>query len=254
MLRHFLSIFILSCFIFTSNAFANTKPTLIFYCGITMVKPMQELANKFEKTHNCKIKIIQGGSQDLYDSLKLSQEGDLYLPGSDSYLEKNKQSGFFREKLFVGYNQVAIFVKKGNPKGIKNLDDFVNENYSSVICNPKSGSIGKMSKKVFVNYKGEEFFNQVFDLAIEISTDSRSLNASLKKDLVDFTLNWKATAFFDENKKYIDIINVDEKYAPKKKLVLTVLSFSKNRDLTLKFQDFAASQEGIDTMKKYGFR
>ena len=254
MLRQFLLFFILSSFLLVSNAFANTKPTLIFYCGITMVKPMQELASKFEKTHNCKIKIIQGGSQDLYDSLKLSQEGDLYLPGSDSYLNKNKQSGFFREKLFVGYNQVAIFVKKGNPKGIKDLEDFVNEEYASAICNPRSGSIGKMSKKVFIKYKGEEFFNQVFDLAIEISTDSRSLNASIKKQLVDFTLNWKATAFFDENKDFIDIIEVDEKYAPKKKLVLTVLSFSKNRDLTLKFQDYVASQEGIETMKKYGFR
>ena len=35
-----------------------------------MVKPVDELAKNFEKTHNCKIKILQGGSQDLYDSIK----------------------------------------------------------------------------------------------------------------------------------------------------------------------------------------
>lgn len=239
---------------FNSLIYANEKPSLLFYCGITMVKPMQELANDFEKKHNCKIKIAQGGSQDLYDSLKLSQQGDLYLPGSDSYLKKFQKEGFFREQLFVGNNQVAIFVKKGNPKGARSLDDFVNEKFATAICNPKSGSIGKMTKKVLTNYKGEEYFNEVFDLAVEVSTDSRSLNNSLRKGSFDLTLNWKATAFFEENLDYIDVIDIDEKYAPKKKLILTVLSFSTHRDLALKFLDYVGSEHGMSVMKKYRFQ
>ena len=48
-----------------TNLSASLKPTLLFYCGITMVKPMLEISKIIEKKQNCKIKIIQGGSKDL---------------------------------------------------------------------------------------------------------------------------------------------------------------------------------------------
>jgi molybdate transport system substrate-binding protein len=240
--------------VISSSLYAKENKTMLFYCGITMVKPMQEIANNFEKKYNCKIKIIQGGSQDLYNALKLSKKGDFYLPGSDSYLKKNEKDGFFEERVYVGYNQVAIFVKKGNPKNITSLEDFTNEEYASVICNPKSGSIGRMSKKILTKYKGEDYFYDVFDMAAEIGTDSRSLNNSLQKPQIDMTLNWKATAYFDKNIENITVVEIDEKYSQKKKLVLTQLSFSKNKELAKKFLVYAGSDEGTTIMKKYGFR
>ena len=237
-----------------SSLVAKEDKTLLFYCGITMVKPMQELANKFGEKHNCKIRIAQGGSQDLYDSLKLAQKGDLYLPGSNSYIKTNTKDGFFKRSVYVGFNQVSIFVKKGNPKNIKSLEDFNNDNFSSVICNPKSGSIGRMSKKILTKYKGEDFFYDVFDIATEIGTDSRSLNSSLLKPQIDMTLNWRATGFFEKNKDLITVIDIDEKYSPKKKLMLTSLSFSKYPELADKFIDYMDSDEGKAVMKAYGFR
>ena len=60
-------------------------PELIFYVGITMVKPMTELAKQFEAKEGVKIKILQGGSEDLYQSAKSSGAGDLYMPGALSY-------------------------------------------------------------------------------------------------------------------------------------------------------------------------
>lgn len=254
MIKKLLVVILTFCTFMSATLVAKEKPQLLFYCGITMVKPMQEIALNFEKTHNCKIKIAQGGSQDLYNALKLSKKGDLYLPGSDSYLKNNEHEGFFKERVYVGYNQVAIFVKKGNPKNIKSLDDFTNENFSSVICNPKSGSIGKMTKKIFTKYKGEDFFYDVFDLAVEVGSDSRSLNASLKKPQIDLTLNWKATAYFKKNIKDITVVEVDPQFSPKKKLVLTALSFSKYPSLVKEFLKYADSSEGKSIMKKYDFR
>ena len=110
-----------------------SKPELLFYCGITMVKPMSEIASIIEHKYNCKVKILQGGSQNLYNSLKASRLGDLYLPGSDSYIKKYKKEGFFDKSVYVGYNKAAIFVQKGNPKHIKNLDSLVDENIATIL-------------------------------------------------------------------------------------------------------------------------
>jgi molybdate transport system substrate-binding protein len=67
------------------------------------------------------------------------------------------------------------------------------------------------------------------------------------------SINWRATGYFKENKPYVDVIDIDEKYAPKKKLVLNMLSFSKHKDIVKNFMKFASSKEGKNIMRKYGF-
>ena len=239
---------------FTTLSIASSKPVLLFYCGITMVKPMVEMAKIIEKKHNCVIKIIQGGSKDLYESLSYSKKGDLYLPGSTSYIKSNLKDGYLLENKYIGFNKAAIFVQKGNPKNIKNLDSIIDENINTILCNPKSGSIGRMTKKIFFKYKGEEYFEEAYDLAVKIGTDSRNLNIALRDKKVDLTINWRATAFWAENSKYIDIIEIDEKYAPRKKLMINLLSFSKYPTIAKDYMNLAASREGEKIMKKYGFR
>jgi len=239
--------------LFTSSVFAAQKTELLFYCGITMVKPMKEISKIIEDKYNCKISFRQGGSQDLYDELKLSKKGDMYLPGSDSYRKKNLKDGFLKDKQYIGFNKAAIFVRKTNPKHIINLDSLVDSNISTMIADPNSGSIGKMTKKILVKYKGEEFYNDVFDLTIEVGTDSRNINKALIDKKIDMSINWRATGYFKENKDYIDVIDIDEKYSPKKKLVLNMLSFSKHKDIVRNFMKFASSREGRDIMRKDGF-
>lgn len=239
--------------IFNFTAFAKSKPTLIFYCGITMVKPIKEMAKIIEDKYNCKIKISQGGSKDLYEALKYSKKGDLYLPGSDSYRKKNLKDGYLLDAVYIGYNQAAIFVEKTNPLKIENLEAFTNPNYASVLCDPKSGSIGRMTRKIFLRYKGEQFYNTAYDNTVEIGTDSRNLNRSIIDKRANISINWKATAFWPENSKHIDIVNIDEKYAPKKRLLINLLSFSENKKIAKAFMQFAKSKEGKKIMKKYGF-
>ena len=245
---------LIALFLFSTNLIASSKPTLLFYCGITMVKPMVEISKIIEKKYNCTIKIIQGGSKDLYKSLSYSKQGDLYLPGSDSYRKAYLKDGLLLDSEYIGFNQTAIFVRKGNPLKIKNLDSIVDENIAVILCDPKSGSIGKATKKLLTKYKGEDFFYDAYDLAVELGSDSRNLNKAIIDKRADMSINWRATAFWDENKNFIDIVNIDSKYAPRKKLVLNLLKFSKHPKIAKAFMKFASSPEGIKIMKKYGFR
>ena len=238
----------------SASLFASAKPTLLFYCGITMVKPMTEISKIIEKKDNCKIEIVQGGSKDLYESLAYAKKGDIYLPGSDSYRKKHLKEGYLLDAQYVGYNQAAIFVQKGNPKNIKSLDSLVDDNIATILCNPNSGSIGKMTKKILLKYKGEEFFEDAYDAAVTIGADSRNLNKALIDKQVDMAVNWRASGFWKENSPYITVIDIPEKYAPKKKLVLNLLSFSHHKQIVKDFMKFAASKEGSAIMKKYGFK
>lgn len=178
-MKKLLSAIILGIFL-PSTLFSADKKQLIFYCGITMVKPMTQIAKIIEKKHDVTILISQGGSKDLLDALSYSKKDDWYFPGSESYIEKNKHLGYFERKELIGENKAAIFVQKGNPKSIKTLADFMKDDTKTILCDAQSGSIGKESKNILTNYKDEDFYYDVFDKTVILGTDSRNLNKALK--------------------------------------------------------------------------
>lgn len=235
----------------TTSLFSKERKELLFYIGITMVKPVNELAKNFEKIHKCKINILQGGSQDLYNSIKMSKKGDIYLPGSLVYRERNLKDGILLDGKFVGYNKLSFLVKKGNPINIKaSLDELTNENLRVVLGNASSGSVGNATKKLlksYGNYK-EAMLNAVF-----LAPDSRNLNKAIIEDKADLIVNWHATSFWGSNLESIDAITLDESLIKKAKLVFNLLSFSENKELSRKFLEYAASKEGREIFHKYGF-
>ncbi len=227
------------------------KPELLFYIGITMVKPINELVVEFEEEHNCKIDIIQGGSQDLYDSLKNSQQGDLYMPGSYSYRKENLGDGLLLDAVLVGYNKAALMVAEGNPLGFtSDLSQLSDKSNRVVIGNSESGSVGNETKKVLAQYGN---YDAVVDNVIYMTADSRKLTEAIADGDADICINWYATSVWDENKDFVDAITIDEAYAQKKMLILNLTSCSKYPELTKDFMAFASSEHGKEVFEKYGF-
>lgn len=250
MFKKIIKIFILTLMVL-SNSYGNNKKELIFYVGITMIKPIDLLAKEFEKEFNCKIKILQGGSQDLYNSIKSSQIGDLYLPGSLSYRTDNLKDGLLLDGQFVGFNKLSFIVKKGNPKNIKpSLEELINEELSVVLGNDQSGSVGLATKKLLEKFN---LYEKAIMNATFLATDSRNLISAIKENKADLTLNWYATIFWDENKDFAEVISLDENLSNKSKLVINLLKTSKNPLLAKKFMDFASSQRSRDVFKDFGF-
>lgn len=235
----------------SSFSYAKAKTELLFYIGITMVNPIKELSNNFEKKYDCKINILQGGSEDLYNSIKSSNQGDLYLPSSLSYRTKYLKEKLLLDSKFVGFNKLSLLVKKGNPKNIKaSLSELTNENLNVVLGNDQSSSVGKASKKVLVKNK---LYKKAILNTLFLASDSRNLINSIKEGKADLILNCHATTFWDGNKNFVEPLVLEDKYTNKSALVLNLLETSINKELTRKFMDYASSLEGRKVFEKYGF-
>ena len=229
---------------------ATGKKQLLIYCGITMIQPMTEIARVIEQQEGCEIIITKGGSGNLLRAIKVNKLGDLYLPGSDSYIETCQQEGLVSETVHIGYNKAAIMVQKGNPKGITNdLRNLAAPDYYVVICNPNSGSIGRETRKIL---ERAGIFDQVSRNASQLTTDSKDLVSALRNKEADLVINWYATSVWHNNQPFVDVLSIDEQYASKKKLVLGLLTFSKHPDIARKFMAYAASENGQALFKKYG--
>jgi molybdate transport system substrate-binding protein len=225
--------------------------SLLIYCGITMVRPITELARQFELQEKVKISISQGGSEDLYKSVRKSRVGDLYLPGEPSYRSKYLAEGLLGEVKVVGYNQMALFVPKGNPKRVQpDLRELLRKDLVLTIGNAESGSVGQESKAMLDR---AQLYPKVVTKAAFLMPDSRALNLALKAGDADVTLNWRATAFFPDNAPQIDVLDLDPRIAKPQALLLNLLTFSHNPDLATRFMVYAASSEGQAVFRKYGF-
>lgn len=243
------------CVVFTRLApsevdAATAKEQLLIYCGITMIQPMTEIARVIEQQEGCEIIITKGGSGNLLRAIKVNKLGDLYLPGSDSYIKTCQEEGLVNDTVHVGHNKAAIMVQKGNPKGITNdLGNLTSPDYYVVIGNPNSGSIGRETRKIL---ERAGIFDQVSRNAGQLTTDSKDLVNVLRNKEADLVINWYATSTWPDNEPYVDVLSIDEQYASKKKLVLGLLTFSKHPDIARKFMAYAASEKGRALFEQYG--
>lgn len=229
----------------------SARPEMLLYCGITMIRPMTEISQAFEKRENIKITLAQGGSDDLYQSAKKSGVGDLYLPGEPTYRDKYLHEGLLGEYQIVGYNQLALIVQKGNPKKVKaDPRELLRKDLTISIGNASSGSVGKEAKDILDELK---IYQKVVSAAAFLAPDSRGLSAALRKGEVDAVLNWRATGFFADNVGLVEVIDLDPKLARPQALLLNLLTFSKNKDLARRFIAFTTGDEGQAIFRKHGF-
>jgi len=224
---------------------------LLIYCGSTMTHPVSELARNFERLHNVKIHLIQGASEHLYESLHKYGMGDIYFPGDPAYREAHIGDGLLGDFKVVGYNQIAIFVKKGNPKGVKaDLRELLRKDLVLGIGQSDIGSIGRETKELLDTLN---LYPQAFRKASQIEADSRTLNRAIRNEQIDVTLNWRATAFFPENKDHVEAIDLPSSIAKPHALQMTLLKVTKNPEIARKFIDYVASPEGQSVFKRFGF-
>jgi len=227
------------------------KAELLLYCGITMVRPMTEIAQSFDKREGVRITIAQGGSEDLFQSAKKSGAGDWYLPGEPSYYDRHVKEGLFGERTTVGYNQMALMVQKGNPKGVKSdPKELLRKDLVAIIGNAESGSVGKEAKDML---DGLGIYPKVIKQAAFLAPDSRSLVNAMKKGEADVTLNWRAVGFFPDNAPKIDVIDIDPAVAKPQALLLIQLKSSKQPELARRFAAYVAGEEGQAIFRKHGF-
>ncbi len=230
---------------------STTQKELLIYCGATMPGPIREIADRFEKQQDCIVKMIIGGSGTLYRSIEVNNSGDLYLPGSESYIQKAQADGWVTETQVVGYNRAALFVAKGNPLGIPaQLDSLLNMDYRTVLGAPDSGSIGRETKRILSK---AGIYEQAIDHALFLTSDSKGLRQAIVDGTADLTLNWYATAFWAEGGDQMDVLRLDESIAPSHPLVMGVLKCSTNSELARKFIHLAQSPSGHESFQQHGF-
>lgn len=236
-------------FLGTSRDEHSGKP-LVLYCAAGIKPAILPLAESFEREYGQPVQLMYGGSGTLLSNLQVANTGDLYIAADQSYIELAQQKDLVREVLPLARMRPVIVVQRGNPKNIHRLQDLVRGDIRLVIGNPDAASIGKQTKilleqaGLWESIKGQVENKGVFKPTVmEVAND-------VKLGAVDAGIVWDATAFQYPD---IDVIHVPEFESAREQISISVLKYSDQPTMALRFARYLNSTIGNEVFARHGF-
>jgi molybdate transport system substrate-binding protein len=127
---------------------SSVESEITLLCAASNQTVIDLIRNEYEKETGRKVSIQFGNSQSLLAQLEISKRGDLYLPADDSFLDIAKNKKLVEEVLPIASMQIGLVVKKGNPKGIKSLQDLIRDDVRMVLADPEAAAVTKLARSV----------------------------------------------------------------------------------------------------------
>ena len=129
---------------------------LILYCAAGMLRPVEKIADQYEREYGVRILIEPDGSGKLLAKIKgAPNRGELYLAADPSYIIEARQLRLVAESVPVAQMRPVLVVNSKTQQQLENdghpiesLDDLLRTDISIALANPELASIGKLTKQL----------------------------------------------------------------------------------------------------------
>ncbi len=227
----------------------SNRRQLLVFAGAAFRPPLEDMARAFQKRYRIPVQFNFTGSNCLLAQIILTQKGDLFLPGEEFYVDQAEKRGYVIKKTVLGYFIPVILVKKGNPKGIKGLEDIARPGIKVGLGDPRACAIGAVGEEVL---KKNGLLEKVSKNVVFRAVTAPELANALRLGAIDACLNWDAIANYPWIRPAVDVVPIP----PHKNLVtsnpLAILRTAHNREGAELFFQFAQT-EGQKILRAHGF-
>ncbi len=219
--------------------------SIMVYCGAGMREPMLEVAADFQEEYGTRVDFNFGGCGTHLAQLETTREGDVFMPGDSSYIDKAAEKGFIDASGTVAYHIPVIIVPTGNPAGIESLADLAKPGVKVVWGDPEACSIGKQGNRILEN---NGLKDAVWANVIATTATVDKLNVYVGQRQADASLSWT-----DERTEGVQMIEIPLEQNLVQLISIGALSFSGNADTAKAFVEFCASDAGKRIFESHGF-
>jgi molybdate transport system substrate-binding protein len=225
------------------------RAAIFLYVGAGLKPAMDELAEAFRAKTAARVECDYGGSGMLVSRLRLSQRGDVFMPGERWYVNMAAEDGLVASQKDVCYFIPTILVQKGNPKQIKTLADLVRPGIRLGLGNPKACQVGRASEQIFAKNgiaKEAVAKNVVFQ-----SVTVNELGIQVTMGQLDAAIVWDATAAYYAEKAGAVAIPLPQNEVCN--VTAAVLKCSAQPAAARAFVDFLVSPDGQAIFRKHQY-
>lgn len=233
------------------GALSSEKGALELFVGSASQPATQEAARRFEEKTGIRINLHLGGSGKMLSEMKLSERGDLYFPGSSDFMELAKKEKLVLEETekIVVYLIPAINVPRGNPRGIRSLEDLTRPGLKIGIARPDTVCVGLYAVEIL----------EKSGLSQEVRKNIKTYTASCAKvaqlvslNMVDAVLGWRVFTYWKPDRIETILLRPDQipriGYIP-----IAISSFCEDRERAQSFIDFLLGDQGRTIYRKWNY-
>lgn len=251
----------------TEPTSAANKP-LICYVGGTMTPVFNALAAAYEKATGRKLEITSADSGELLATIEMQLQGDLYV-AHDPFMDIAMRRGLGVNAWCVAEVYPVMIVQKGNPKGIKSLQDLLRPDVRVYLTDYEHSTLGYLLPIVFKN-AGVDFAELNRMKRIPTHRSGSWVANQVIMDAADVALVWQAVAHL--RRKDLDIIPLEDKalpvpgvdaitsatgktyFAAPVKVAMVSLACSQRQREAEDFVKFVSSEAGKTILRDNGFK
>ena len=234
-----------------TEAAGKTGQALTVFAGSASKPALEELAASYKTKTGITVDVTFGGSGAVLTQFAQEQYGDVYVPGSDDFMDKaEKKDAVLKDsRKALVYLVPVINVAKGNPKGVKGLEDFTRKDLRVVIGEPEAVCLGDIGVAVLSEVGLWEKVKP--NIASYANNCEGTLNALLLGE-ADVIVGWDV--FTNQQSDKVESISLaGNKAARSRNIPAAVIKWSKQPDAARDFVEYLASDENKPVWEKHGY-
>ncbi len=222
------------------------EKTLIVYCAAALEPAVKTIAEQYQTELGVAVEIRASSSGWLAAQIAASEQGDLYLPADDSFLNTAHDNGFVAERIPLAQMHLVLGVKSGNPRNIQTLDDLLRKDITYGFANVNA-AVGKVTQDVLTNQsKWDEIEAHSKVTHITVTESAMAVQAGN----LDAAFVWDTVA----RQFQLEAVRLPELSSGVGRVSVGVLKTTKQPAAALRFARFlAAADRGQKTFEKAGY-
>lgn len=224
---------------------------LRIFVGSASRPPTEEAVRRFEEITGSRIELHVGSSGEMLSQIELTEKGDIYFPGSSDYMELAKRRGVVdpATEVRVAYVLPALNTPKGNPKGIRSLEDLAKPGVRVGLARPDTVCVGLYAVEVLERAGLSERVRKNIVTYAESCAKTVQIVATRQ---VDAVLGWEVFGHWEPER--VETVFLPPESVPRIGYIpAAVCRSSKEREVAQAFLEFLISSEGQAIFRKWHY-
>jgi len=230
---------------------AAKQTRLVVFVGSASKPPTLEAKSAYEKSHpNVTLDMTFGGSGTLLNQIMLEHMGDVYMPGSDDFMEKaeKQQAVVPATRKIAAYLVPVINVQHGNPKNVKSLSDMARPKMRIGLAKAGAVCLGDVSDEIL---KKAGLEAEVRKNVVTYAGSCEQTQQLVQLGEVDAIIGWDSFKAWAPDR--IDNVRIPAKLIRARNVPAAVIAYSRQQQAAADFVNFLASPTGKAIFSKHGY-
>jgi len=225
-------------------------PALTVFAGAASKPALEVLAAVYQSKTGTKVDVTYGGSGSVLTQFSQERYGDLYVPGSDDFMDKaeKKRAVIQSSRTVLVYLVPTICVARGNPKHVRDLRDFTRQDLRVVIGEPQSVCLGAIAQEVLTQ---TGLWEKTKPRVVSYASSCEEVLNTLVLGEADAVVGWDV--FARQQSRKVQAIALPAKLARPRNIPAAVITWSKQPDKAKGFIKFLVSDTARCVFKEHGY-